>query len=88
MIGFFMSSVNQFMIPIKLRSEKLTSTETQSVFTLSSLTIPNSDPLRVMVNINGKKQPTDTYTINSTTQITLSESLELNDIVEVIVPSR
>ena len=83
-----MSLVNQFMIPIKLRSEKLTSTETQSVFTLSSLTIPNSDPLRVMVNINGKKQPTDTYTINSTTQITLSESLELNDIVEVIVPSR
>ena len=83
-----MSSVNQFMIQIKLRSEKLTSTETQSVFTLSSLTIPNSDPLRVMVNINGKKQPTDTYTINSTTQITLSESLELNDIVEVIVPSR
>ena len=76
------------MIPIKLRSEKLTSTETQSVFTLSSLTIPNSDPLRVMVNINGKKQPTDAYTVDSTTQITLSESLELNDIVEVIVPSR
>lgn len=83
-----MSLVNQFMIPIKLRSEKLTSTETQSVFTLSSLTIPNSDPLRVMVNINGKKQPTDAYTVDSTTQITLSESLELNDIVEVIVPSR
>lgn len=83
-----MSLVNQFMIPIKLRSEKLTSTETQSVFTLSSLTIPNSDSTRVMVNINGKKQPTDAYTINSTTQITLSESLELNDIVEVIIPSR
>jgi hypothetical protein len=83
-----MSFVNQFMIPIKLRSEKLTSTADQSVFTLSSITIPNSDPLRVMVNINGKKQPTDAYTINSSTQVTMSENLELNDIVEIIVPSR
>lgn len=83
-----MSFVNQFMIPIKLVSEKLTSTDNQSVFNLSSLTIPNSDPTRVMVNINGKKQPTDAYTINSTSQLTMSENLELNDIVEVIIPSR
>ena len=82
-----MSSVVDFMIPVKLKSEEQSSTASQSVFTLVSISIPDADEDRLIVNIAGKKQPKTAYTVDSSTQVTMSESLELNDLVEFIVPS-
>ena len=52
-----MSSVVDFMIPVKLKSEEQNATAGQTVFTLSSIVIPNADEDRLIVNIMGKKQP-------------------------------
>ncbi len=82
-----MSQLSQFLARVKLKSEKLTSTASQTIFTLSSVTIPGPDQESLLVIINGKKQPLDAYTVDSSTQITISEGLEAGDIVEVIVTS-
>jgi hypothetical protein len=76
------------MIPIKRRSEEITATGGESVITLSTITIPGADSERAVVSVNGKLQPQTSYTVDSATQITLSENLELNDLVEVFVFGR
>lgn len=80
-----MAVLSDYMAKVKLKSEKLTSIASQTVFTLSTVTIRNSDPDCAFIVINGKKQPQDAYTVDSTTQITLSEGLEVGDVVEVTV---
>lgn len=83
-----MSSVDQFMIPIKFKSQEFTAIASQSVFTLTTVTIPNADIENCRLNINGKTQPDTAYTVDSTTQITTSEPLEAGDFVEVVVIGR
>ena len=83
-----MSSIEQFMIPIRFKSERITATAAQSVFNLVSIVLPSTDPQDSIVIINGKRQPQDAYTINTTTQVTMSEALELNDLVEIIIVGR
>jgi hypothetical protein len=82
-----MSNVLDFMLPVRLKEEKLVATASQTIFTLSSIVIPNSDPERCAIYIRGTKQPSDVFSVDSPTQITFSEGLEAGDIVEVLVPS-
>lgn len=82
-----MSSVADFMLPIRLRPEEQSASAGQTIFTLTTIEIPGADEDRVIININGKKQPKTSFTVNSSTQVTMSEALELNDLVEFIIPS-
>ena len=82
-----MSEVTDFMIPVRLRREKQTAISSQTIVTLSSITIPNADSDRVILSIQGRQQTTDAYIVDSSTQITLSEAMEGGEIIEVIVPS-
>lgn len=82
-----MSLVQQFMIRPKLKSQVFTATAGQTIFTLTTIDIPNSDSERCILLIQGKVQPSSAYTVDSTTQITLSEGVEDGDHVEVRVPS-
>lgn len=83
-----MSVIEQFMMPIKFKSERIVSSAGQSVFTLITVSIPNGDSEQAIVIINGNRQPQDAYTVDSSSQITMSESLELNDLVEIVVIGR
>jgi hypothetical protein len=82
-----MSNVLDFMIPVKFKTEEITATAGQTVFTLSTITIPSGDVERCFITINGSKQAATSFTVDSTTQFTLDEGAELNDLVEVTVPS-
>lgn len=83
-----MSVVQQFMIPIKFKPEVITATAGQTIFNLSTITITSSDPDRVLVLINGRKQLQNAFTVASPTQIVMSEGLEVGDEFEVIIISR
>lgn len=82
-----MSSVRDFFLPVRLNRQKFTASASQTVVTLTSISIPASDPTRVLVSINGREQPEDAYDVDSSTQITLSEAMEGGEIISVTVPS-
>ena len=81
-----MSNIRDFYTPVKLRRQKFTATASQTIFNLTTVTIPNSDSERLLMMIDGQQQPSDAYTINSPTQVTISESMEGGEEVEFIVP--
>lgn len=81
-----MSTAAQFKTPVRFRSEEITIASVTAVVTLSVLEIPNADEDRAIVHINAKKQPKTAYTVDSSTQITFSENLEIGDFVEVTIP--
>lgn len=81
-----MSNIRDFYPPVTLQRQKFTASASQTIFTLTTISIPNSDPERVIVSINGREQPEDAYTVDSTTQITLSEAMEGTEIINVSVP--
>lgn len=83
-----MSNLSQFLMPIKLSRQTLVASASQTIFNLTTITIPNSDPKRVIVEISGLTQPEGSYTINSPTQVTLSESMEGGESVNFTVPTR
>lgn len=80
-----MAVLSDYIAKVRFKSQKFSAIASQTVFTLSTVSINNGDPEYAIVMINGKKQPPDAYTVNSSTQITTSEGLELNDVLEVIV---
>lgn len=82
-----MSEVADFLIPVKLKTEEQTAAVSQSVFTLSSITVPNADTDRLIVAITGVKQPKSSYTVDSTSQVTMDDALEGGELVEFTVPS-
>lgn len=82
-----MSSVVDFMIKPKLKSQVFTATASQSVFTLTTITIPDADQEKSILIINGKEQPYSSYTVDSSTQITVSGGVELDDHVELKIVS-
>jgi len=81
-----MSNVRDFYVPVKFRNQKFTATASQTIFNLTTISVPNSDSERLMVTIDGQKQPVDAYTINSPTQVTISVAMEGGEEVEFIVP--
>lgn len=83
-----MSVINQFMVKIKYDQEVFTGTAAQTVLTLSTISIPDSDINQSTVIVNGSTQPKSAYTVDSATQITLSEGVEAGDIVAVVVIGR
>ena len=80
-----MSSVVDFMIKPKLRSQ--TATASQTIITLTSISVPGADQEKSILIINGKEQPYGAYTVDSSTQITIPDGLESGDHVEVKIPS-
>lgn len=82
-----MSNIIDFLTPVRFKSQALTATASQTVFTLTTITMPNSDQERTFLTVNGIKQPYSAYTVDSTTQFTLSEGAEVGDVVEMTVPS-
>lgn len=82
-----MSSVLDFMLKPKLKSQVFSATASQTVFTLTSISIPDTDQEKSILIVNGKTQPYGAYTVDSSTQITISEGLEAGDHVEVKIPS-
>lgn len=82
-----MSSVVDFMIKPKLKSQTFSATASQTIFTLTTISIPNADQEKSILIINGRTQPYGAYTVDNATQITISEGLEVGDHVEVKIPS-
>jgi hypothetical protein len=82
-----MSNLRDFLAPCRYNEETLTATAGQTVLTLSSISIPGGNTRRVLLFINGTRQNVGAYTVDSPTQITVSEALELNDKVIVTVSS-
>lgn len=80
-----MSNINQFMIKPKFISESLSGVASQDTYALSTISIPNSDQENCMILINGRKQNSPAFTLNSPTSITFSETLEGGEIIEVII---
>lgn len=78
-----MSSVLDFMIKPKFKSQVFTATASQSVFVLTTVEIPDSDQEKTILIVNGKEQPYSSYTVNSTTQFSIPEGVELDDHVEL-----
>ena len=82
-----MSSVLDFMLKPKFKSQVFSATASQTIFTLTTIAIPDADQEKSMFIVNGKEQPYSAYTVDSATQVTASEGLEAGDHVEVKVVS-
>ena len=82
-----MSNVIDFMIPVKFKREKQTATNGQTLFTLTTITVPNADSERVIVSVNGREQPSDAFIVNSATTLTSSEAMEGGEIVQFTIAS-
>lgn len=76
-----MSLLSKYMKRVKLSSEEIIATSGQIVFNLTELNI--IDQSTCILLINGKKQPNSVYTIDTPQQITLVESLEEGDLLEI-----
>jgi hypothetical protein len=82
-----MSNVLDFMLKPKFKSQVFTATAGQTVFVLTTITIPDADQEKSILIVNGKEQPYSAYTINSSTQFSIPEGVELNDHVELKIVS-
>ena len=83
-----MSTIEQFLLPVKFKTQEFTATAAQTIITLTTISIPGADSERVRLYINGRRQASSAYSVDSTTQLTTSEGMEAGDLIEVEVISR